>query len=250
MPARPTSTLHQLPSRRGFLRTSTAALVGSGLVGNLSIARAAHAAGSDRLRVGLIGCGGRGTGAAVQALNADKQVKLTALGDVFPDRLEASLANLRKQFEMEPDRIAVRADHCFTGFDAYQKVLATDVDVVILATPPHFRPAHLKAAIEAGKHVFAEKPVAVDAPGVRSVLASVDEAKRRGLSVVSGLCYRYDVPKKETIARIHDGAIGKVLAMHVSYNTGSLWMHPQGPVERHGMATAQLALLHLAIGRP
>ena len=227
MSPRPASASHRLPSRRGFLRNSTAALVGTGLAGGLSMARAAHAGGSDQLRVGLIGCGGRGTGAAVQALNADKFVKLTALGDVFPDRLEASLANLHKQFEMSPERVAVRADHCFTGFDAYQKVLATDVDVVILATPPHFRPAHLKAAVEAGKHVFAEKPVAVDAPGVRSVLASVDEARRRGLSVVSGLCYRYDAPKKEIISRIHDGAIGKIVAMHVSYDTGSLWMHPR-----------------------
>ena len=227
MPAQNDSAAHRLTSRRGFLKTSTGALVGTGLAGNLSIARAAHAAGSDELRVGLIGCGGRGTGAAAQALNADKQAKITALGDVFPDRLEASLSNLRKQFEGSPERVSVRADQCFTGFDAYQKVLATDIDVAILATPPHFRPAHFKAAVEAGKHVFAEKPVAVDAPGVRSVMASAAEAKRRGLSVVSGLCYRYDAPKKETISRIHDGAIGKIVAMHVSYDTGSLWMNPR-----------------------
>ncbi len=108
-------------------------------------------------------------------------------------------------------------------------MLATDVDVVILATPPHFRPAHLKAAIDAGKHVFCEKPVAVDAPGVRSVLATTDEAARKNLSIVSGLCYRYDPPKRELIARVHDGAIGDILAMQVSYNTGTLWHHGRQP---------------------
>ena len=194
------------------------------LAANLSIARSAHAAGSDVLRVGLIGCGGRGTGAAAQALSADANVQLTAMGDAFADRLQTSLDNLRKMFS---DKVAVPEEHCFVGFDAYRSVIDSGVDVVLLTTPPHFRPAHLQAAVAAGKHVFAEKPIAVDAPGVRSVLASCEEAKKKGLSVVSGLCYRYDIPKRETIQRIHDGALGDIVALNVNYNTGTLWMHPR-----------------------
>jgi predicted dehydrogenase len=206
------------------LRTSTAAAVGGALAANLSIARSAHAAGSDVLRVGLIGCGGRGTGAAAQALTADANVQLTAMGDAFADRLQTSLDNLRKMFS---DKVAVPDDHCFVGFDAYQSVIDSGVDVVLLTTPPHFRPAHLQAAVAAGKHVFAEKPVAVDAPGVRSVLASCEEAKKKGVSLVSGLCYRYDLAKRETIGRIHDGGVGDIVALNVNYNTGPLWMFPR-----------------------
>src|SRR5262249_55069557 len=160
---------------------------------------------------GLIGCGGRGTGAATQALNADPNVKLIAMGDMFADRLQGSLATLRD----DPDiakKIDVADDHCFVGFDAYKQVLAAPVDVVLLATPPNFRPAHLQAAIAAGKHVFAEKPVAVDAPGVRSVQATCEEARKKQLAIVSGLCYRYEQAKRETIQRVHDGAVGTIIA--------------------------------------
>ncbi len=220
---------HRTPSRRDFLKGSTALVVGGAVAGSLSIARSAHAAGDDALRVGLIGCGGRGTGAAANAQGADSNIKLTAMADMFPDRLQSSLQNLRETFKETPTKLAVADDHCFAGFDAYQKLLATDVDVVLLTTPPHFRPAHFKAAVAAGKHCFVEKPVAVDAPGVRAVLETVAEAKKKNLAVVSGLCYRYDLPKRETIKRIHDGAIGKVVAMHVSYNTGTLWHHGRQP---------------------
>ena len=217
-------------SRRDFLKTSTVA-VGGALAAQLAIGRSAHAAGDDTIKIGLIGCGGRGTGAAMDALQADKNVKLIAMGDAFADRLQNSRAQLQKAAVENnvQDKLAVSDDHCFVGFDAYQKVINSGVDVVLLTTPPHFRPAHLAAAIEAGKHVFCEKPVAVDAPGVRSVLASCEKAKEKGLSVVSGLCYRYHQPKRETIARIHDGAIGDVLALHVTYNTGTLWNHPRQP---------------------
>ncbi len=147
----------------------TTATVASGAVATSALALpAGYASGSDVLRVGLIGCGGRGSGAARQALLADKNVKLTATGDVFEDRLELSLNSLSK-IEEVADKIDVPPEHRFIGFDAYKQVLATDVDVVLLTTPPQFRPMHLKAAIEGGKHVFAEKPVAVDARGVRSV---------------------------------------------------------------------------------
>ena len=216
-------------SRRRFLASAaaatTVAAVGGGLLSRGMKATPVHASGSDLLRIGLIGCGGRGTGAAVQALNADQNVKLVAMGDAFADRLQSSLTNLKQQ---APDgKVEVAEDRCFTGFDAYQKVIDCGVDVVLLCTPPHFRPEHFRAAVAAGKHVFVEKPVAVDAPGVRSVLETAEEARRQGLSVVSGLCYRYDLPKRETVARIRDGAIGEIVAINVNYNSGTLWTQPR-----------------------
>ncbi|MBN8627809.1 MAG: Gfo/Idh/MocA family oxidoreductase, partial [Planctomycetes bacterium] len=171
-------------SRREFIKTT--GLVAAGAVaGSLSIARSAHAAGSDVLKVGLVGCGGRGTGAALQALKADKNVKLVALGDVFPDALQSSLANLKKS--SEADRVDVPAERQFVGFDNYKKVCDSGIDVVLLAAPPHFRPDHMEYAVKAGLHSFVEKPVAVDAPGVRAVLAACAEARTRKLAVVSGL---------------------------------------------------------------
>ena len=172
MSDRVTRPTDRKPSRRGFLKLSAAAAAGGALAGSLAIGRSAHAAGSDVLKIGLIGCGGRGTGAAAQALRADPNVKLTAMGDAFADRLQASLRQPAKDAR-SADKVDVRRRHCFVGFDAYKQVIDSGVDVVLLATPPHFRPAHLKAAVAAGKHVFAEKPVAVDAPGVRSVLETV-----------------------------------------------------------------------------
>ena len=196
-------------TRRQFIKASASAAVASGVTaGVLGFPRGVHAAGDDLLRVGLIGCGGRGTGAARQALEADDRVKLVAMGDVFEDRLQLSLSSLAK-IEEVAGKIDVPPERQFAGFDAYQQVLATDVDVVLLTAPPHFRPMHLKAAVAAGKHVFAEKPVAVDAPGVRSVLETCAEAKRKGLSVVSGLCLRYDAGFRETVQRLHDGAIAR-----------------------------------------
>ena len=206
-------------SRRDFL-ASSAALAGAAVAGSLSVARSAHAAGSDTLKIGMIGCGGRGTGAAANALTADGNTKLVAMADAFSDRLELSIKQLEKRF---PDRVVVDADHRFTGFDAYQKVIASDVDVVILATPPHFRPAHLEACAEAGKHVFCEKPVAVDAPGFRSVLASCEKAEQKGLSFVSGLCFRYHAGVQETLRRVLDGAIGRIVAIQETYNCGPPW---------------------------
>jgi predicted dehydrogenase len=214
-------------SRREFLKAS-AAVAGAAVVSPLALAPAVHAAGSDVLKIGLIGCGGRGTGAANEALHADQNLKLTAMGDVFADRLESSLAALQRHDEIKA-KVAVDAQHKFTGFDAYKQVIDSGVDVVLLATPPHFRPAHLRYAVEKGKHAFVEKPVAVDAPGVRSVLASAGEAKRKNLAIVSGLCYRYDPAKRETMKRVHDGAIGDIVALHCSYNTGFLWSKDRQP---------------------
>ncbi len=206
-------------SRRDFLKTSSALAAGA-LVGGLLVPRGVHAAEDNVLRVGLIGCGGRGTGAAAQALDADPHAKLVAMGDAFDDRLQASRQSLQKRFG---PKVEVDDAHCFTGFDNYKQVLACDLDVVLLATPPHFRPAHLKAAVEAGVHVFAEKPVAVDAPGVRSVMESAELAKKKGLSVVSGLCWRYDSGVRETIARLLDGQIGDIVSIQENYLAGPLW---------------------------
>jgi predicted dehydrogenase len=209
-------------SRRRFLQTSTAVAAGAGLLLSDRIARSAHAgATGETLRVGLVGCGGRGRGAAVQALTADPNTRLVALADAFADYVERSVKILKKT--EVADRVAVDGDHRFSGFDAYRKLIESDVDVVLLATPPHFRPAHLKACVEAGKHVFAEKPVAVDAPGIHAVLAACDEAEKKGLSIVSGLMYRYERAKLETMKRIHDGAIGQIVAIQTTYNVGPPW---------------------------
>ncbi len=212
------------PSRRDFLKTASSLAAAGALSGGLSVARGAHAAGDDVLRIGLIGCGGRGTGAAVNALGADKNCKLVAMADAFADRLENSLDALRKHAaKMEaPQKVAVGKDHCFVGLDAADKLIQSDVDVVILAEPPHFRPAHLKAAVEAGKHIFCEKPVAVDTPGIRSVLSTVEEAKRKKLSLVSGLCWRYDQGVCETMKRVLDGAIGEIKSIQETYLAGVL----------------------------
>src|SRR5437868_6091593 len=194
-------------SRREFLKGSTAVL-GGAIAGRLPVPPNAHAAGGDTLRVGLVGCGGRGTGAAGQALNADPNVKLVAMGDAFEDRLQQSLNTLQSDAKIAA-KIDVPPERRFAGFDAYRQVIAA-CDVVLLCTPPHFRPLHLAAAVEAGKHVFCEKPVAVDAPGVRSVLATCERVKAKNLSVVSGLCLRYFDPFREAVRRIHAGDIGEI----------------------------------------
>ncbi len=212
-------------NRRQFISNSLAAGSVAGAAALLPTAPV-HAAGDDLLKVALIGCGGRGTGAARQALMADEHVKLVAMADAFEDRLQSSLKSLSK-IEDVSGKIDVPKDRQFVGFDAYKQVLASDVDVVLLTTPPHFRPIHLKAAIDAGKHVFAEKPVAVDSPGVRSVLHSCAEAKRKNLSVVSGLCLRYDGGFRETLKRLHGGAIGDIQTVVANDYRGSIWVKPR-----------------------
>lgn len=205
--------------RRSFLK-GTAALGTAAAVGSLSMARSAYAGGNDELKVALIGCGGRGNGAAINATKGDENLKITVLADIFPDKVEASKRILGRQLG---DRFAVTDENCFSGFDAYKDVMATDVDVVLLCTTPHFRPAHLDAAIEAGKHVFCEKPVAIDGPGCRKVMETVEKAKQKNLSIVSGLCWRYHPAVIATIDKIKSGAIGDVIAMQENYLTGTLW---------------------------
>ena len=207
-------------SRREFAKAS----IGGAAAMSLPAWAAAH--GSDTIRVGLVGCGGRGTGAAGDALRADPGVRITALADVFADRLVASLGHLSSGF---PGRIDVAQNHQFIGFDAAQQLIDSDVDVVLLCTPPHFRPAHLRAAVHAGKHVFCEKPMAVDAPGVRSVLESVRDAKAKELAIVAGFCWRYSAAERETYQRIIDGQIGEVLCVHTTYHAGPIQQNPRQP---------------------
>jgi myo-inositol 2-dehydrogenase / D-chiro-inositol 1-dehydrogenase len=216
------------PSRRDFLKSSTAAMVGGALVSSLAIARSAHAAGDDEIKIALIGCGGRGSGAAKQALSTQGKVKLIAMADVYRDRLEGSLAQLMAQEGMR-DRIDVPEDRRFVGFDAYRKALEAGPDLVILATPPGFRPIHFEAAVNANKHVFMEKPVATDAPGVRRVLAAAEESKKKNLAVGVGLQRRHQNIYLETIKRLQDGAIGDIVATRVYWNGSTPWVHERKP---------------------
>jgi predicted dehydrogenase len=197
-------------SRRKFLQR--AAILGTTCAA-LPLARSAHAAGSGVIKVGLIGCGGRGSGAAANAMNAGKDVRVVAVGDIFPERVKTARSSLQKEY---PDQFVVDDTHAFVGFDAYQKVIQSGVDVVVIACTSHFHPVFLKAAIDAGKHVFVEKPAAIDPAGVRIALAAGEEAKKRNLSVVSGFCWRYDDGVCETIQRIRDGAIGEIVAVQAA----------------------------------
>jgi myo-inositol 2-dehydrogenase/D-chiro-inositol 1-dehydrogenase len=185
----------------------------------------------DVLRIGLIGCGGRGTGAASQALRAENgTVVLTAMADMFPERIDSSLENLAKA--LGPDaaaRIQVPPTQRFHGFDAAAQLIASDVHVVLLATPPHFRPAHLKAAIGAGKHVFCEKPMAVDAPGLHSVMQTAEDARAKNLALVAGFCWRYSRRHRELYQRIHDGALGDIRTVYNTYLASPLGTHPRQP---------------------
>jgi myo-inositol 2-dehydrogenase/D-chiro-inositol 1-dehydrogenase len=218
-----------LPSRRDFIKTSAVVAAGTSLLGSLNIARAAHAFGDDTIKIGLIGCGGRGSGAAKQALSTEGKVKLVAVGDAFADRLEGSLKGLQNQVG---DRVDVPKERQFVGFDAYQKVLDSGVDLVILATPPGFRPIHFKAAVDAGKHVFMEKPVATDPAGVRQVLAATKVAKEKGLGVGVGLQRRHHAAYIETIKQLQDGAIGDILAARVYWNGSTPWVKKREDLEK------------------
>jgi predicted dehydrogenase len=199
---------------------------GAAVAGGLSVGRGAHASGSDALKIGLIGCGGRGCGAVVSALTADANAKLTAMADPFGDRLESARKRLKARMG---DRAAVDDDHCFTGFEGHRHLAESGVDVAILAEPPHFRPMHMEACVGAGVHVFAEKPMAVDAPGVRRVLAAGEKARAENLSFVSGFETRYSENAREAVRRVHEGEIGDIVSIQTTYNTGSLWHRGRQP---------------------
>jgi predicted dehydrogenase len=205
------------PTRRDFLKTS-AALTAVAMVAPTRL----FADGSDSIRVGVIGCGGRGTGAAHNCSTSSDGVTIVAMGDLFAERLDGSAENLAKGLG---ERFDVPGERRFVGFDAYRQVLATDVDMVILATPPAFRPIHLAAAIGAGKNVFMEKPVAVDPTGIRSVIDSAAIAKTKNLAIVAGTQRRHQKSYLETMRRIHEGAIGDLVGGQCYWNQGGLWVH-------------------------
>jgi myo-inositol 2-dehydrogenase / D-chiro-inositol 1-dehydrogenase len=204
-------------SRRNFIQGSAVAAVGAGLAINTQISRTAHAASDDTIKVGLVGCGGRGRGSAIQALKADPNTRLVALADAFGDQIESATEIFKRTGDIS-SRIDVPVERRYVGFDAYQQLINSDVDVVLLATPPHFRPQHLEACIKANKHVFVEKPVAVDAGGIKRILAASEAAKKRNLAVVSGLCWRYHNTAKAAMQQVHDGAIGQITTIHSLYN--------------------------------
>jgi len=212
-------------SRRDFLRDGTAAVVGSVVASQLPLGASAYYGVDDTIRVGLIGCGGRGAGAAVQALRAAPNTKLVAMADAFADRIESSFVSMNETEEGQDvaAQIDVPPEMRFDGFDGYKKVIEAS-DVVILTTPPGFRPIHFDAAIEAGKQVFMEKPLATDAPGVRQILATAEKAKAKKLNVVVGLQRHYQTVYREWVKRLHDGAIGDILVGRVYWNGGGVWV--------------------------
>ena len=199
-------------------------VLGKAVAAKLAVTRAVRAEGSDVIKIGLIGCGGRGSGATVQALNTAGAVKLVAMADVFEDRLKAGKRMIEGQ---HPERVDVPGDKQFVGFDAYQSLLQTDIDLVILATPPGFRPLHVEAAVQAGKHVFMEKPVAVDVPGVHRVIAAAKAAKEKDLAVAVGLQRRHEEKYRETIDRLRGGAIGGMNLSRVAWNCAGVWTRPR-----------------------
>ena len=215
-------------SRRTFLKAATGMTVGASLAGVVTLPKTVHAGVDEKLRIGLVGCGNRGTAAALDALSASPDNVLVAVGDVFDDMAHSCVSKLRRAGHTK-DQVRVDDDHVFVGFDAYQHVV-DNVDVVLLATPPFFRPQQLAYAVQAGKHCFVEKPVAVDPPGVRSVMASCQAAEEKGLSIVSGLCWRYDPSVQETVRRVvEDKAIGDIVSIQSTYNGGQLWHRGDKP---------------------
>jgi len=212
-------------SRRGFL-VNSGVLAGASLVGTLDISRVAYAAGSDAMKIGLVGCGGRGSGSVANALAVNPGARLTAMADAFADRLEDARKTLKGKLGAQ---VAVDDNHCFSGFEAYRQLLDSGVDVALLASTPHFRPSHLEACVDAGVHVFAEKPMAVDAPGVRRVLAAGEKARQKKLSFVSGFQTRYSEGAREAVKRVHAGEIGDIVSIEGVYNTGPLWHRGRQP---------------------
>ncbi|MCC7465913.1 MAG: Gfo/Idh/MocA family oxidoreductase, partial [Saprospiraceae bacterium] len=220
-------------TRRDFLKTGTI-LTGGAMLGGLPLAQAAQSLVDDTIKIALIGCGGRGTGAAVQALLARSSVKLVAMADAFRSKIDEAYKNITADDLQDiigvegsvKNRVDVPEDRKFVGFDAYKKAIPL-ADVVILATPPGFRPAHFEEAVKRSKQVFMEKPVAVDGPGIRKVLAAAEEAKRKKLNVVVGLQRHYQNVYRQWIDRLQNGAIGEIITSRVYWNMGALWIHPR-----------------------
>ena len=231
------------PTRRGFLKSAAAT---SAILASAS-AITAHAAGSDEIRVGMIGCGGRGQGACENVMNSSKGVKIVALGDAFKEKTYDLKAHLEDWIKRVPkasnprtvgneaarkfgNQVDVPPDRCFDGLDAYEKIInCPEVNYVMLATPPGFRPIHIQAVVAAGKNLFCEKPVGVDATGIRRVLAAYEEAKKKGLYIVAGTQRRHQLGYQKTIEQIHDGALGDITSLRVYWNGGGIWFHRRKP---------------------
>ncbi len=220
-------------ARRDFLKTS-AVVSASSLVATFGSTAGIYAAGDDVLRVGLVGCGGRGSGAAAQALNADPNAHLVAMGDAFASQIEGSLKALKNQTNIA-DRVLVTPENTFVGLDAYRYVVDT-CDVVILASPPGFRPEHLAYAVEKGKHVFTEKPMATDPAGARWVMETVRKSQEKGTAMVAGFCWRYDYAKRAVFEKILAGEIGDVLCSYGTYLTGPVKPMPPADTRPAGMS--------------
>ncbi len=241
------------------------------MVSGPAVAHALAAQNPDKIRVGVVGCGNRGIGAAMDAVISAPNVEVVALADLFPEKIDAGLKRLRSpqqgrtreagaqygSLNIDWDRfdaVRVTPERCFSGFDSYRQILQTDVDVIILAGPPGFRPQHIRAALDAGKHVFAEKPVAVDPAGVRSVLLSTELAGKKHLGFMGGMQLRFSPPYNETIQRVHDGQVGQVISAEC-YSVGRLFCPlasraPESRVLGYGVSDTLLAPLRLALWRP
>src|SRR4051812_4307545 len=220
-------TSKKFPSRRRFLATAGAAAATTAF-----LAPAIHAAGSETIKVGLIGCGGRGSGAAENVLSSAKGVEIVALGDFFKNKADNLRKNLKGFAESDEtckklgNKADVSEDNCHGGLDAYERVLNTPgINYVILATPPGFRPVHLQAAVAAGKNIFCEKPVGVDGPGIQKVLAAYESALEKKLAIVAGTQRRHQLPYIETMKQIRDGAIGDIVAARCYWNQNNIWFH-------------------------
>ncbi len=223
-------------NRRKFVKSGVAAVVGTTLASQFPVNSNAFYGVDDTIKIGVIGCGGRGTGAALQALQAASNTKLVAMADAFPDRIDESYQNMTNPEELDEEmmdvisRIDVPVGHRFDGFDGYKEVIAMS-DVIILATPPGFRPIHFEAAVDAGKHIFMEKPVATDGPGIRRVLKSAEKAKEKQLNVVVGLQRRYQTEYLKWIEQIHSGVIGDIIFGRVYWNSGGVWVRTRAEYE-------------------
>ena len=225
-----------LPGRREFLKTTTGAIGGALVAGFPGIISARTV--TNAIKVGLVGCGGRGTGAASQALHADDFAELTAMADIDQGQIDHSLDTLGKISKIAP-RLKVDKPNQFIGLDAYQRLIDSGVDVVLLATPPGFRPVQLAACVAGSKHIFCEKPVSTDAPGIRAVLKTVDDAKQKNLSLVAGFCWRYNDMIIDTFKQISDGNIGRLVAYYATYYTSPVKPMPAASTRPAGMSDTE-----------
>ena len=235
-----------LSSRREFIRTSTAVTAGLVAAPFVITGRSAVLSPGDTIKIGLIGCGGRGNGAASDALTASTGSMLYAMGDIYAPKMEGGLKEIEKVVTEAggnaKERVQVPPERRFSGLDAFEKVLASGVDVVLLTTPPGFRPMHFKAAVESGKHCFLEKPVATDVAGVQSVRATALLAKQKGLAVQSGFCWRANTSRKEFFRRIHAGEIGEVRSLYHTYLAGPVKPMPPAESRPPGMGDVEWQL--------